>query len=226
MERVRGLTDTDIKSTIVITSDNDVASEARGVSVRTTTSTAERLQLLLHPHRLRIGQLLAPGRRLTARQIGRAAPDIPPATLYRHLNQLVEGGILAVVEERQVRNMTERVYALAEANNLLDPESSVEATKDDLLRVFTAFAALLLGDFQRYLANAPGERADFRREGVNFWQQKVALTVEEAWQLSAMLDAALASFRERPEDPARRQHLVSFAMMPATDEPTDDPAGP
>ena len=193
--------------------------------MHTTTSTAERLRLLLHPHRLRIVQLLEPGRRLTARQIGRAAPDIPPATLYRHLNQLVEGGILAVVEERQVRNMTERVYALAEANNRLDPESSVEATKDDLLRVFTAFAALLLGDFQRYLAHSEGERVDFRREGVNFWQQKAALTTEEAWQLSAVLDAALASFRERPADPAHHQHLFSFAMMPATDEPVDDPPG-
>ena len=191
--------------------------------MRTTTSTAERLQLLLHPHRLRIVQLLEPGRRLTARQIGRAAPDIPPATLYRHLNQLVEGGLLAVVEERQVRNMTERVYALVEADNLLDPESSVEATKDDLLHIFTTFVTLLLGDFQRYLANAPGERVDFRRDGATFWQQKAALTTEEAWQLSAILNATLASFREGPEDPRRRQHLVSFAMMPATDDLPDDP---
>ncbi len=190
--------------------------------MRTTTSTAERLQLLLHPHRLRIVQLLEPGRRLTARQIGRVAPDIPPATLYRHLNQLVEGGILAVVEERPVRNMTERVYALVEASNLFDPASSVEVTKDDLMHIFTTFATLLLADFQRYLANSPGERVDFRRDGATFWQQKAALTAEEAWQLSAMLNAALAEFRERPVDP-RRRHIVSFAMMPASDDSPDDP---
>ena len=55
------------------------------------------LDLLLHPLRLRIIQLLFDGRRLTARQIAAAQPEIPQATLYRHLHQLVEGGVLVVV---------------------------------------------------------------------------------------------------------------------------------
>ena len=192
----------------------------------TTVGGARTLALLLHPVRLRIVQQFDRERRLTAGQLAGALPDVPQASLYRHLNRLAEGGALVVAEERQVRNMTEKVYALVPASTKLDLADSVRATKDELMRLFTAFAALLLSDFRHYLRRRPGERVDFRRDGVTFWQRALYLTPEEVEQLSATLDAALASLEGHAPGPGRRRQLVSFATMPTMDQPDDEALEP
>ena len=177
------------------------------------------LALLLHPVRLHIVHLLAADRRLTARQIAQAEPDIPQATLYRHLNQLVAGGLLRVVEERPVRNMTEKVYALATPVQV-DPADTVHLAPADLLTLFTAFVTLLLGDFRRYLQQQGEAPVDFRRDGVTFWQQTVCLSVADAWQVDQALKAALQPFLTRPTEGDAGRHLVTFTLMPAVEPPS------
>src|SRR5437899_614102 len=123
--------------------------------------------LLLHPIRLRIIQAFVPPKRLTAQAIGAMLPDVPPATLYRHLNTLTRGGVLAVVERRQVRGTTEKVYALLAGGTHLSPSDLAAASKEDHLRYFTTFVATLLGDFARYLER---DHADFVADGVGYRQ--------------------------------------------------------
>jgi hypothetical protein len=98
---------------------------------------ASNVELILHPVRMRVLVALS-GRRLTPRQIGQVLPDIAPATLYRHINALVHGGILTVVEERQTRSATEKVYAIVEQAARLTGDDVRMAGKDDHLRYFTA----------------------------------------------------------------------------------------
>jgi DNA-binding transcriptional ArsR family regulator len=83
-----------------------------------------KVDLILHPIRMRIIMALA-GERWTARQIAAALPDVAQATLYRHINALAEGGILRIVEERPVRGMVEKVYALADKRALNLSESTI-----------------------------------------------------------------------------------------------------
>ena len=52
-------------------------------------------------------------KKTTAKQLAKAVPQIPQATLYRYLKKMVEDEILTVVEENQVRNVKEKVYSLA-----------------------------------------------------------------------------------------------------------------
>ena len=107
-----------------------------------------------------------------------------------------------------------------------DLADSARATKDELMRLFTAFVALLLSDFRHYLRRRPGERVDFRRDGVTFWQRALYLTPEEVEQLSATMDAAIASLEGHPPGPGRRRQLVSFATMPTMDQPDDEALEP
>lgn len=55
--------------------------------------------VLLHPVRLRIAQHLALHTQATVRQLGEALPDVPAASLYRHLRRMTELGVLEVVRE-------------------------------------------------------------------------------------------------------------------------------
>src|SRR3712207_9270812 len=68
--------------------------------------------LLLHPVRLRIVQAFLGDRTLTTADLHAELPDVPVATLYRHVGVLAEAGVLEVVGERRVRGSTERTYRL------------------------------------------------------------------------------------------------------------------
>ncbi len=69
--------------------------------------------LLLNPIRLRMIGAMACGKR-TAGEIGEALPDVPAATLYRHLKKLADAGVVTVVATRPARGALERIYALAQ----------------------------------------------------------------------------------------------------------------
>ena len=105
---------------------------------------------LLHPIRMRLVQVLAHSGPSTPQQLGEALPDVPQATLYRHLQKLAEAGVLSVVEERQVRGAREKTYALPEAGAVLGPDDLANASREDHQRYFTTLVAGLLGDVARY----------------------------------------------------------------------------
>ena len=167
--------------------------------------------LLLHPVRLRIIQTFVPAKRLTTQAIGLALPDVPPATLYRHLNKLTKGGLLAVVERRQVRGTTEKTYALLAGAAELTPDDLAGAGKDDHMRYFTTFVATLLGDFARYLER---DRVDMVADGVGYRQVPFYLTDEEFLRMVGALNAALIPFLTLGPGPGRRRRVLSTILIP------------
>jgi DNA-binding transcriptional ArsR family regulator len=88
--------------------------------VRTNAKAFAATSFLANAAAYRIVATLATRGSQTTEQIGSALPDIPPSTLYRHLAQLRDAGLIRVVEERQARGAVERTYAIAsaEAGNL------------------------------------------------------------------------------------------------------------
>src|SRR5687767_2199950 len=63
-----------------------------GSMPRREEAPLSRADLLAHPVRLRIIMALA-GEQLTPQQIAAVLADVPPATLYRQINRLAEGGV-------------------------------------------------------------------------------------------------------------------------------------
>lgn len=70
-------------------------------------------EILSNPVRMRILQYLQINREATAKQMSQALNDIPVPTLYRHINRLLEFGVLTVSGERKVRGTTERTLAIS-----------------------------------------------------------------------------------------------------------------
>src|SRR5262245_61748441 len=152
-----------------------------------------RADLLLHPIRLRIAQVLSGGGHLTAQQIARALPEASQASLYRHLSLLTEGKVVAVVAERQVphRNLVEKVYALDLQAATLHTEDARNASKEDHRRYFTLFLLMLLADFDRYLEHT--DRVDTLFDEVEYRHNTLYLSDEEARRLLAEVNAILAA---------------------------------
>lgn len=125
--------------------------------------------------RIRILTAVAGGRR-TASELAGLLPDVPQATLYRHLATLAGAALLDVVEERRVGGATERVYAVPEGGVTPTAEALAGASPQEHARYFTAFMSALLSEFSRYLAN---EDADLSADGAGYQQVVLHLDDEE-----------------------------------------------
>ena len=184
-----------------------------------TASRSTRADLVLHPVRMRILQAFlggSAGRQLTARELAREMPDVPHATLYRHLKRLVDGGILTIVAERPVRGATQKVYALPLESAILDDADLATRSRQDLLRDFTTFLGVLLHDYAAYLARAD---VDPRRDGVIYRGFAVYADDEEFVRLQATVNTALLPFVGARPAPGRRRRLLTAIAMPAPDGP-------
>jgi hypothetical protein len=121
--------------------------------------------LLLHPVRLRIVQAFLGDRALTTGDLRTELPDVPPASLYRHVALLVQAGVLNAVSERRVRGAVERTYVLRAAAASISLDEVERMSREDARQAFMAYVAGLLSDFDRYLAR---EQLDLLRDGVGF----------------------------------------------------------
>ncbi|MTH53544.1 helix-turn-helix domain-containing protein [Bacillus mangrovi] len=171
-------------------------------------------KLLLHPVRMKIVQSLVNGKQLSSQQISGRMKDVPPATLYRHINRLLESGILEVVKENQIRGTIEKIYSLKEA----EPPSKEEVsaiTKEEHMDLFLSFTNQLAGRFEDYL-NQP--EYDVLQDGVGFSMGSFQLSDEEFMELMDKMGSLLKEAMDNEPSPERRERHLATIILP---EPKD-----
>jgi hypothetical protein len=174
----------------------------------------KRADLILHPVRMRIILAFASDlgtRRLTPQQVAAILPDLPQASLYRHIERLYRGGVLAVAGERRVRGAVERTYVLAAGGSTLTPEDLAEATRDEHLGYFTTFAASLIAQFERYLQRP---EIDYVADGVGYRHVVLDLSDEEVEEMAVAMNAAIARFLQRGPRAGRRRRVLATVLLP------------
>lgn len=166
---------------------------------------------LLHPVRLRIVQVLRDGQELTTHQIRELLPDIPIATLYRHIASLVDADVVQVADERPVRGTTEKIYRIAPTLANLTAEELDALTPDDLLTVFTVFTSGTIRDMDAYLhAGTP----DLVEDRVNFAQADFWASDEEIDEFLGTVTDALLQLRTNLRQADRRPRRLTTLLMP------------
>ena len=70
------------------------------------------IEAVFNPVRMRILQQFLQKETQTVKRLGEELPHIPPASLYRHVNRLVEDGMIEVCAEYKIRGTVEKVYRL------------------------------------------------------------------------------------------------------------------
>ncbi|MFH8385849.1 helix-turn-helix domain-containing protein [Kitasatospora sp. NPDC018058] len=178
------------------------------------------LELLAHPIRLRIVHAMGGGRLLTTTQLCARIPESSKATVYRHIDLLVAGGILEVAEEQRVRGAVQRHYRLRQDRAVISPETIRSLTPDDHRRAFATAMTALLAEFNAYLDR---EQADPVADQVGYRQHALWLSPTELDQLIRELRAAIVTRLANRPSPEREQYLLSpihFPMEPRRDEPS------
>jgi hypothetical protein len=174
--------------------------------------------LLLHPVRLRIIQAFLGDRALTTSDLRDELPDVPPASLYRHVARLVDAGVLSVVAERRVRGALERTYVLRVSAASINLDELERMTREDHRQAFTAFVAGLLAAFDRYLTR---DDVDLARDGAGYRMAGLWLDDAEFAEFARDLIRVLQPRAANPPRPGRRRRILGTVLIPAEKAPEE-----
>ena len=172
--------------------------------------TIRQSDILLHPIRLRI-VLTTAGDELTTADIARRMPDVPQATLYRHIATLVDAGMLDVVGERKARGAVERTYRVNTAVARVEAAEASEMDAEEHFEAFTMFVGVLIETYGRYLKSPA---ADPAHDGVSVRQARLWLTDQELDGLVVDLKGVLAGYLDFEETDRRKPRLLNTILMP------------
>ncbi|MCP2324419.1 DNA-binding transcriptional ArsR family regulator [Hamadaea flava] len=177
------------------------------------------LDLLLHPVRLRLVYALSGDRVRTTAELCESVPDVPKASVYRHVALLIEGGVVEVADEQRVRGAVERYYRLRRDRPTLSADSGKSMTPDDHRQGFAAAMAAVHAEFNAYL-DRPG--ADPYADRVGYRQGIFWLTDDEFTALADQLQNVIAPLARNEPGPGRHPRLISLVQFP-TEEAAQDP---
>lgn len=171
--------------------------------------------LVLHPVRLRIVQAFLGDRTLTTSELAAELPDVPAASLYRHVARLVNAGVLAVVAERRVRGAVERTYVLRVSTATIEPDELAAMSVEEHRQAFLAFVAGLLGDFDRYLARG---HIDLVRDGVSYRLAGLWLDDAEYAAVLRQLNRVLQPGTAHPPGKGRKRRILGYVLLPGAEK--------
>ncbi len=169
---------------------------------------------LLHPVRMRVVQALLAGDGLTTHELHERLPDIPIATLYRHVAYLVTHGLLAVVGEQQVRGVSEKTYRVVEGLANPSPEELRGLSPEELLTTFTMFTSGVIRDFGTYVS--AGEH-DLVEDRVSFAQADFWATASEVDEFFDTVMGALRALMGNEQGQGRRRRVLTTVLLPRPD---------
>lgn len=175
--------------------------------------TTNMFDLIVHPIRLRIVTAMS-NDRFTAKDLVEALPDIAQTTLYRHINVLVEGGMLEVVEEIPQRGTVERVFGFKTPPSL-SPEDLRGLSKEKIQETFSLILFNLLNEALSALNQFPeGEEIDLLGSGFQFSECQINLSDAEYQQMNEkILEIMVAACQNQPAED-RKRRIFSYMFIP------------
>ncbi|HTE17046.1 MAG TPA: helix-turn-helix domain-containing protein [Armatimonadota bacterium] len=175
----------------------------------------EKATLITHPVRARILTALM-GRRLTTQQLGQLLPDLPLSSIYRHVRLLVEGGIIAAVDEARVNGAATKLYAVRKGEARLSPEDRRQESPAEQLSHFTSFMNTLSDLYRAYLET---EGADPSVDPVHGLMGALYLSPDEYREFMDALQEFLEPWTAKPAGGERRRMVFAHLAIPDRPDP-------
>lgn len=163
-------------------------------------------EILMNPVRMRIVQYFMTHQTATSAETAAAMPDVPRATLYRHINVLEENGYLQVVSRTRIRGATERTFMLNGA------KMAAGAGGDSSQKAFQILMNLYR-DFDRYFSSG---KSDPVRDYIFLKTDELCLTDAEYNTFLVEMLELIKSYSGR-ESEGRKKRRLSMISSP-TDE--------
>lgn len=170
-----------------------------------------KFESMMHPVRIKIIAAINQKREATTQEIAKICTDIPPATLYRHINRLYKDGILEVVSENNINGIMEKVYCIKD--NPYDEASHIGKSNDpeQIMNLFVNFTLTMLSDFQNYTSR---KEINLAEDGVGFKSSLLYLSDEELIEMAEDLWKCIEKMAYNAPSKERKLRRFSTIFVP------------
>lgn len=161
-------------------------------------------EIVMNPVRQRIFQYFLLHETGTVKELKKALPDIPSASLYRHIKILSDSSILTVVGENRIRGTVESVYKLNKDALAIEDETG-NAVQMSLLSISASFA--------RYFS---GGKADPKKDMLLLTNCTLMLTDEQFSGFLAEINEIALKYMKAEASADSRMRQITLISAPAS----------
>ncbi|MGL4819058.1 MAG: helix-turn-helix domain-containing protein [Bacilli bacterium] len=168
-------------------------------------------ETLMHPVRIQIILVFTHQETITTADLQAKLPHVAPATLYRHLGELVKHGLIVVTDERKIRGAFERTYQMpTHPNDLIAAEIDFQ----DATQLQQFFFQFLM--FQQQLLVQYVNRPNFNvvEDKFGFHSIPLTMTDEQFEAFNNDLRAVFTRYSDTPSQADTKTHLFSTILIP------------
>ena len=162
----------------------------------------EMAEIVMNPVRQRIFQYLLIHETGTVKEIRKALPDVPSASLYRHMKILTENGILMVVGENRIRGTVASIYQLN--------KRALETDDADGVAVQTALLGIC-ASFAKYFS---GGSPDPKKDMLLMTTCTLTLSDEEFMNFLSEINQVAVKYMDIPVKEGRKTRQITLISAP------------
>ena len=163
----------------------------------------ELAEIVMNPVRQRIFQYFLLHETGTVKELRKALPDIPSASLYRHIKILADSSILTVVGENRIRGTVESVYRLNKDAMTTEDENG-NAVQMSLLSICASFA--------KYFSTG---HADPRKDMLLFTSCTLLLTDQEFSEYLSEINQVTVRYMKEESSESSKMRMITLISAPA-----------
>ncbi|MCI5510481.1 MAG: helix-turn-helix domain-containing protein [Eubacterium sp.] len=162
------------------------------------------MEACMNATRQRIIQVIMINKEATSAEIGEELPDIPRASLYRHIKVLLDAEIITVVKEEFKRGSMEKTYAIA-------PQRPYDDTNEEYNSMIQSALMGLQGEFYRYFN---GENPDPQRDLLTVGSASLMMSDDEMMEFIKAYGELIQRYMPNKAGEGRKVRKVTFVISP------------
>ena len=162
------------------------------------------MQACMNATRQRIIQTIMIKKEATSAEIGEELPDIPRASLYRHIKVLLDAKIITVVKEEFKRGSMEKTYAISSQRPYGD-------TREEYNSLIQTALMGLQGEFHRYFN---GENPDPQRDLLTVGSVSMMMSDVEMMEFLKAYSELIQRYMANKPAADRRLRKISIVVSP------------
>lgn len=171
----------------------------------------ETISTILNPIRMQILKAVMFHKQATPKMIAEQLPGVPIASLYRHLNKMIEENVLEIVSEQKVRGAMEKTVKVRENPLQTMTLRAEELKKADVLELFYSFSVAQMMDMTAYVGE---DEVAIEKNHLSFRSYILNLSDEEVLSFIREVQAIINKYGPATSNDQNRPHKFSFALIP------------
>lgn len=173
------------------------------------------LKVLMNPIRIKIFLYILNNQQATTAVLAKILPEVPQASLYRHISKMVKEDILCIQSENKIRGVYEKIYVIKN-NPLTDMEKIVEdKDREQLFKICYSFTMSILMNFDGYLNQ---EDFDLKDDKVGFRSTPMYMSDDESDDFLKGMHELISKYSSNEVSDGRRLRQYSYAFLPADEK--------